>query len=130
MERRLIIPQPTAESTFDYILPKAALKASALIPLLCRFSHNQEWLLFANDKFNFFSLFFLTPTKQSLHRQLHFMPASDLIPIQAQTLGRVAFKETLKFQIFLEYIFQGTFDLCCDDVQNSVILKLNQGFCS
>lgn len=58
------------------------------------------------------------------------MPASDLIPIQAQTLGRVAFKETLKFQIFLEYIFQGTLDLCCDDVQNSVILKLNQGFCS
>lgn len=47
-------PPPTAESTFDYILPKAALKGSMQIPLLCLFSHNQEWLLFANDKFNFF----------------------------------------------------------------------------
>lgn len=46
-----------AESTFDYILPKAALKGSIQIPLLCLFSHNQEWLLFANDKFN---VFFLT----------------------------------------------------------------------
>lgn len=47
-------PPPMAESTFDYILPKAALKGSIQIPLLCLFSHNQEWLLFANDKFNFF----------------------------------------------------------------------------
>lgn len=44
------------ESTFDYILPKAALKGSIQRPLLCLFSHNQEWLLFANDKFNFFFL--------------------------------------------------------------------------
>lgn len=48
-----------AESTFDYILPKAALKGSIQRPLLCLFSHNQEWLLFANDKFNFF--FYTTP---------------------------------------------------------------------
>lgn len=47
-------PPPMAESTFDYILPKAALKGSIQIPLLCLFSHNQEWLLFPNDKFNFF----------------------------------------------------------------------------
>lgn len=73
MERRLIIPQPTAESTFDYILPKAALKASTLIPLLCLFSHNQEWLLFANDNFNFFS-----PPQQSPRRQPYFVPLSGL----------------------------------------------------
>lgn len=30
-------PPPTAESTFDYILPKAALKGSMQIPLLCLF---------------------------------------------------------------------------------------------
>lgn len=79
MERRLIIPQPTAESTFDYILPKAALKASTLIPLLCLFSHNQEWLLFANDNFNFFSLFPPPPNKAP-RRQPYFVPLSGLNP--------------------------------------------------
>lgn len=48
------------ESTFDYILPKAALKGAIQIPLLYLFSHNQEWLLFANDQFNFL---FLTLTR-------------------------------------------------------------------